>query len=71
MLKIIGAKGNIGRRLLEKSSDEVEVITTRLDKKLDYDFQSLTDRDTIAFCAAISEPTVCANDPELAAAQAR
>ena len=66
MLKIIGAKGNIGRRLLEKSSDDVEVITTRLDKKLDYDFQSLTDKDTIAFCAAISEPTICANNPELA-----
>ena len=67
MLKLIGAKGNLGRRLLEKSSDEVEVITTRLDQhQLDYDFQSLTDKDVIAFCAAISEPTVCANNPELA-----
>ena len=67
MLKIIGANGNLGRRLLEKSVDEVEVITTRLDQhQLDYDFQSLTDKDVIAFCAAISEPTVCANNPELA-----
>ena len=67
MLKLIGAKGNLGRRLLEKSSDEVELITTRLDQhQLDYDFQSLTDKDVIAFCAAISEPTVCANNPELA-----
>lgn len=66
MLKLIGAKGNLGRRLLEKSSDEVELITTRLDQhQLDYDFQSLTDKDVIAFCAAISEPTVCANNPEL------
>ena len=38
MLKIIGANGNLGRRLLEKSVDEVEVITTRLDQhQLDYD----------------------------------
>ena len=67
MLKIIGAKGNLGRRLLEKSVDEVEVIETRLDQhQLDYDFQSLTNKDTIAFCAAISEPTICANNPELA-----
>lgn len=67
MLKIIGATGNVGRRIVEKSPDEVEIITTRLDKEqLDYDFQSLTDKDTIAFCAAISEPTVCANNPELA-----
>ena len=67
MLKLIGAKGNLGRRLLEKSSDEVELITTRLDQhQLDYDFQSLTDKDVIAFCAAISEPTVCAINPELA-----
>ena len=67
MLKIIGAKGNLGRRLLEKSVDEFEVIETRLDQhQLDYDFQSLTDKDVIAFCAAISEPTVCANNPELA-----
>tara|TARA_R100001079_G_scaffold99491_1_gene63645 strand:+ start:2686 stop:3450 length:765 start_codon:yes stop_codon:yes gene_type:complete len=67
MLKVIGANGNVGRRLLEKSSDKVEVIKTRLDKhQLDYDFQSLTNKDTIAFCAAISEPTVCANNPELA-----
>lgn len=70
MLKVIGATGNIGKRILEKSSafyDDVEVITTRLDNdKLDYNFKSLTNNDTIAFCAAISEPTVCANNPDLA-----
>ena len=42
MLKVIGATGNIGKRILEKSSafyDDVEVITTRLDNdKLDYNF---------------------------------
>jgi dTDP-4-dehydrorhamnose reductase len=71
MLKIIGATGNVGKRLLEKSlevwHDDVEAIATRLDEdELDYDFESLTHDDTIAFCAAISEPTVCANNPELA-----
>ena len=71
MLKIIGATGNVGRRLLEKSLDvwhnDVEAIATRLDNdELEYDFSSLSYKDTIAFCAAISEPTVCANNPELA-----
>lgn len=71
MLKIIGATGNVGKRLLEKSlgvwHDNVEAIATRLDKdELDYDFKSLSHDDTIAFCAAISEPTVCADNPELA-----
>ena len=36
MLKIIGATGNVGKRLLEKSldvwHDDVEAIATRLDK---------------------------------------
>ena len=71
MLKIIGANGNVGKRLLQKSidvwKDNVEIIETRLDDDvLDYDFKNLTNEDTIAFCAAISEPTVCANNPELA-----
>ena len=71
MLKIIGATGNVGKRLLEKSlhvwHDDVEAIATRLDKdELDYDFDSLKDGDVIAFCAAISEPTICAKNPELA-----
>ena len=71
MLKIIGATGNVGKRLLEKSlnvwHDDVEAIATRLDKdNLDYNFDSLSGKDTIAFCAAISEPTVCANNPDLA-----
>ena len=43
MLKIIGATGNVGKRLLEKSlnvwHDDVEAIATRLDKdNLDYNF---------------------------------
>ena len=71
MLKIIGATGNVGKRLLEKSlevwHDDVEAIATRLDKdELEYDFDSLSHDDVIAFCAAISEPSVCANNPELA-----
>lgn len=71
MLKIIGATGNVGKRLLEKSlsvwHNDVEAIATRLDNdELEYDFSSLSYKDTIAFCAAISEPTVCANNPELA-----
>lgn len=71
MLKIIGATGNVGRRLLEKSLDvwhnDVEAIATRLDKdQLDYDFDSLTLNDVIVFCAAVSEPSVCANNPEYA-----
>ena len=71
MLKIIGATGNVGKRLLEKSldvwHDDVEAIATRLDNdELEYDFYSLNHKDVIAFCAAISEPTVCANNPELA-----
>ena len=71
MLKIIGATGNVGKRLLEKSldvwHDDVEAIATRLDKdELEYDFDSLGHEDVIAFCAAISEPTVCAKNPELA-----
>ena len=71
MLKIIGATGNVGKRLLEKSldvwHDDVEAIATRLDNdELEYDFDSLNHEDVIAFCAAISEPTVCANNPELA-----
>lgn len=71
MLKIIGATGNVGKRLLEKSldvwHDDVEAIATRLDKdELEYDFASLGHDDVIAFCAAISEPSVCSNNPELA-----
>ena len=71
MLKIIGATGNVGRRLLEKSLDvwynDVEAIATRLDNdELEYDFDSLGHDDVIAFCAAISEPSVCAKNPELA-----
>ncbi len=59
MLKIIGATGNVGKRLLEKSldvwHDDVEAIATRLDKdELEYDFDSLNHEDVIAFCAAIS-----------------
>ena len=54
MLKIIGATGNVGKRLLEKSldiwHDDVEAIATRLDKdELDYDFDSLNHEDVIAF----------------------
>ena len=65
MLKIIGATGNVGKRLLEKSldvwHDDVEAIATRLDNdELEYNFDSLNHKDVIAFCAAISEPTVCA-----------
>lgn len=71
MLKIIGATGNVGKRVLEKSLDvwhnDVEAISTRLDKdQLDYDFNSLTLNDVIVFCAAVSEPSVCANNPEYA-----
>ena len=54
MLKIIGATGNVGKRLLEKSldvwHDNVEAIATRLDRdELEYDFDSLCHEDVIAF----------------------
>ena len=50
MLKIIGATGNVGKRLLEKSlnvwHDDVEAIATRLDKdNLDYNFDSLSGKE--------------------------
>ena len=53
MLKIIGATGNVGKRLLEKSldvwHDDVEAIATRLDKdELEYDFDSLNHEDAVA-----------------------
>jgi len=71
VLKIIGATGNVGKRVLEKSleiwHDDVEAIATRLDKEpLNYDFDSLTPDDVIVFCAAVSEPSVCAKNPEYA-----
>ena len=64
MLKIIGATGNVGKRLLEKSldvwHDDVEAIATRLDKdELEYDFDSLGHKDVIAFCAAILVQLKC------------
>lgn len=65
-LKVVGATGYIGRRLIQMYPDEVKKISLRLDQDiLEYDFDTLNN-DTIAFCAAVSEPSVCASQYEIA-----
>lgn len=66
-IQIIGATGNIGKRLVEKGPENVNIISLRLDNTpLEYDFDTLEVGDTVVFCAAISEPSVCVNEFERA-----
>ena len=66
---LVGATGNIGKRVVEKGGDKINVIS-RFELKLDqrplyYNFDaktiggtSITEGDVIIFAAAISEPSV-------------
>ena len=66
---LVGAPGNIGKRVVEKGGDEINVIS-RFELKLDqrplyYNFDSksiggtsIKEGDVIIFAAAISEPSV-------------
>ena len=71
-LHIVGATGQIGKRLVERGPSLLNASTTinpisRFELKLDktplhFDFDTLKMGDTVVFCAAISEPSVCAKD---------
>tara|TARA_R100001594_G_scaffold149037_1_gene205733 strand:+ start:2028 stop:2870 length:843 start_codon:yes stop_codon:yes gene_type:complete len=71
-LHIVGATGNIGKRLMERGPLLLNASTlinpiSRFELKLDktplhFDFDKLKLGDTVAFCAAISEPSVCSNE---------
>ena len=82
-LHIIGAKGNIGSRLVEKTEGKYDIrkvvsparpyLFTNVsgyyslnlaNDVSNYNFDSMKIGDTVAFCAAISEPSVCANEFE-------
>ena len=79
-LHIIGAKGNIGSRLVEKTEEKYDIrkvvsparphlftnesgyhVLNLAEDGFRYDYDPLKMGDTVAFCAAISEPSVCAN----------
>ena len=82
-LHIIGAKGNIGSRIVEKTEGKYDIrkvvsparpyLFTNVsgyyslnlaNDVSNYNFDSMKIGDTVAFCAAISEPSVCANEFE-------
>ena len=84
-LHIIGAKGNIGSRLVEKTEGKYDIrkvvsparthlftvdsgyhVLNLADDCFRYDYDTLKIGDTVAFCAAISEPSVCADQFEIA-----
>ena len=84
-LHIIGAKGNIGSRLVEKTEGKYDIrkvvsparphllthdsgyhVFNLAEDGFTYDYDTLKMGDTVAFCAAISEPSVCANLFEVA-----
>ena len=84
-LHIIGAKGNIGSRLVEKTEGKYDIrkvvsparthlftvdsgyhVLNLAENGFRYDYDTLKVGDTVAFCAAISEPSVCSNQFELA-----
>ena len=84
-LHIIGAKGNIGSRLVEKTEGKYDIrkvvspartllftvdsgyhCLNLADDCFRYDYDTLKIGDTVAFCAAISEPSVCADQFEIA-----
>ena len=79
-LHIIGAKGNIGSRLVEETEGKYDIrkvvsparphlfthdsgyhVINLAEDGFRYDFDTLKMGDVVAFCAAISEPSVCAN----------
>ena len=83
-LHIIGAKGNIGSRLVEKTEGKYDIRKVvspgrphlfsvdsgyyglnLADDLSSYDFYTLKEGDTVAFTAAISEPSVCAKQFDL------
>ena len=82
-LHIIGAKGNIGSRVVEKTEGKYDIrkvvsparpyLFTNVsgyyslnlaNDVSNYNFDSMKIGDTVACCAAISEPSVCANEFE-------
>ena len=84
-LHIIGAKGNIGSRLVEKTEEKYDIrkvvsparshlftvdsgyhCLNLADDCFRYDYDTLKMGDTVAFCAAISEPSVCSDQFEIA-----
>ena len=84
-LHIIGAKGNIGSRLVEKTEGKYDIrkvvsparshlfsvdsgyyVLNLADDIHTYNFDTLKEGDTVAYCAAISEPSVCADQFEIA-----
>ena len=79
-LHIIGAKGNIGSRLVEKTEEKYDIrkvvsparphlftnesgyhVLNLAEDGFRYDYDTLKMGDTVAFCAVISEPSVCAS----------
>lgn len=67
MLHVIGSTGYVGKRLVEKYQSEINIINLRLNEvPLNYDFDILKKDDVVAFCAYISEPSVCSSQYELA-----
>ncbi len=84
-LHIIGAKGNIGSRLVEETEGKYDIrkvvsparshlftvdsgyyVLNLADDLHAYNFDTLKEGDTVAFTAAISEPSVCAKQFDLA-----
>jgi len=84
-LHIIGAKGNIGSRLVEKTEGKYNIrkvvsparsglfsvdsgyyVLNLADDIHTYNFDTLKEGDTVAFTAAISEPSVCAEQFDVA-----
>ena len=84
-LHIIGAKGNIGSRLVEKTEGKYDIrkvvsparthlftvdsgyhVLNLAEDNFTYDYDTLKMGDTVAFTAAISEPSVCAKQFDVA-----
>ena len=84
-LHIIGAKGNIGSRLVEKTEGKYDIrkvvsparshlfsvdsgyyVLNLADDIHTYNFDTLKEGDTVAFTAAISAPSVCAEQFDVA-----
>ena len=84
-LHIIGAKGNIGSRLVEKTEGKYDIrkvvsparthlftvdsgyhVLNLAEDNFTYDYDTLKMGDTVAFTAAISAPSVCAEQFDVA-----
>jgi dTDP-4-dehydrorhamnose reductase len=84
-LHIVGAQGNIGSRLVEKTEGKYDIrkitspsrvhllteanayhVINLAEDISNYDYDTLKMGDTVAFTAAISEPSVCADQFEVA-----